>query len=118
MGALLSEMNAVGMSPNTNIKIFGGDGEMAYLRCGKPSTYIGEEISRVFTSAGYPTDYTNDYSGFIGNTYDFTFSQGNSSVAPSLDTSGRAFRGGTILFYHSRNTEYVRDLIITVIAMQ
>ncbi|MGP3147007.1 hypothetical protein [Serratia bockelmannii] len=60
--------------------VFGGDGILSYLRCGKPSSFIGKMIVNFIKSQGGNAVYSNEhYSGIIGKTFNFHYRNGNGS---------------------------------------
>ncbi|VDZ51337.1 hypothetical protein [Serratia odorifera] len=60
--------------------VFGGDGVLSYLRCGKPSSFIGKMIVDFIKSQGGDATYSNEhYSGLMENTFNFHYRNGSGS---------------------------------------
>ncbi|WP_273974537.1 hypothetical protein [Serratia ureilytica] len=58
--------------------VFGGDGVLSYLRCGKPSSFIGKMIVEFIKSQGGDAIYSNEhYSGLIEKTFNFNYINGS-----------------------------------------
>lgn len=61
-------------------RVFGGDGFWSYLRCGKPSSFIGEMIVEFIKDQGGDAIYSDEhYSGFLGKTFNFNYINGSGS---------------------------------------
>jgi len=57
-----------------DVTIFGGDGAASMLRCGRPSTYIGQRIQACLRQRGCTrVQYTSHYSGLIPRTFNLQF---------------------------------------------
>jgi hypothetical protein len=60
--------------------VFGGDGVLSYLRCGKPSSFIGKMIVDFIKNQDGDATYSNEhYSGFIEKTFNFHYRGGSGS---------------------------------------
>ena len=91
---IMQSMENSGMnSLSTNVRVFGGDNYAAYLRCGKPSKYIGDDIVSHFRAAGYDSAYTEYYSGLLPHTFDYTFHNASRVSYGGMHTANFAFRG-------------------------
>ncbi|WP_052300797.1 RHS repeat-associated core domain-containing protein [Rahnella aceris] len=104
---IMSSMDSSGMKAlSTRVRVFGGDSNAAYLRCGTPSKYIGEKVVSEFRLAGYDSAYTGDYSGVIPKTFNYAYKGGSSSIRPGGVSNARsAFDGvskDAIAFFRRR----------------
>ncbi|MFP2694347.1 hypothetical protein ACLETS_24580, partial [Enterobacter ludwigii] len=105
---IMQSMESSGMSSlSTKVRVFGGDNYTAYLRCGSPSKYIGDDIVSHFRTAGYDSAYTEYYSGLLPQTFDYTFNNTSRVSLGGMHTANSAFRGvgsDAIAFFRRRTT--------------